>query len=799
MQAPRTGPGRLVRSGPECRRPALAGAALAIASLLAMASAGPAGGREPSLLEVVVGSLPLPGTAVAIEELPGEVHALDLSSSARAQHPTDALAARFAAIGLEDPLGDAVQASLSYRGFTASPVLGTPQGLVVYQNGVRLNEAFGDVVNWDLVPAFAVRRLDVVGASPEYGANALGGAVVFTMNNGISDRGLVVDLEAGAFDARTATIAYGARAGELAVYVAARSLDEDGARRYAGNALRQLYADLRYASARRTVALSVSAAHNRLDGPGATPVQELAVSRSLTFTGPQQTDNDLGLAALSAESRLDQTLSLAGVAYYRHVRQALANGNTTSYRPCATAAGRGLLCQPDGTTPLATLDGALLPDPTGGGAVPLGENDAEQLRATTRGGSVQLGKRATVLGHNHALTLGLALDAARVDFAATAQAGAIDPQLQVSPGGAVIGTPQGTAFRATPIDLGVVRRALSWHASDALTVSHRLTVTAGAQYAVDDIELADRRGTALTGTSRYQRLNPALGASYRLDAGPIAYAGYAETTRTPSPSEIECSDSARPCLLPSTLAGDPPRLRQVVARTWELGVRQADAVAGIAGLGFSAGLFRADLADDIYGIATGAGSGYYANIAATRRQGLSLGVAYRGEPWSAFLDAALLEATFRSALSMPSPQNPFADASGAIAVRPGARLPGIARERVTAGVEWRATPTLRVGATVTGVGPSYYHGDESNQNPRLAGYARVDLHAGLLLGERVELTCAVQNLLDAHYASYGLYADPTGVGAPGVPVAGAADAGIDRRFQTPATPFAVRLGLRLRL
>jgi iron complex outermembrane recepter protein len=774
---------------------------LAALGVLALPAAEAAETSEPSLPEVVVGTTPLPGTAVALDELPSAVHSLDLDTAAGAltRGPTEALAGRFADIGLEDALGDGFQMSLAYRGFAASPLLGTPQGLAVYQDGVRVNEAFGDVVNWDLVPTFAVRRIDVAGASPVYGANALGGAVVFAMKNGVTDRGLAAELEGGSFGARSATLEYGGRSGDLAYYVAARSFDEDGARRFSANSLRQLYADLRYATPRDTVALSLTGARNRLDGPGAAPVQELAVSRALTFTVPQEADNRLGLAALRAESRVDETLSLAGVGYYRHFRQDLVNGNTTVYRPCTTASAAGLLCQPDGATPLATVDGAPVADPTGGGSQPLGENDFESVRAATWGGSAQLAKRTTLLGQSHALAVGVALDAATVDFAAAAQVGIIDPQLQVSPGGPLIGTPQQTPFQATPIDLGARTRTLAWHVSDAVAVTPRLTVTASAQYATDDIELEDRRGSALTGTSRYERLNPALGLAYHAAGGPTAYAGYAETTRAPSPSEIECSDPARPCLLPSTLAGDPPRLRQVVARTWEAGVRQAADTAGVTGLGISAGVFRADLADDIYGIATGAGTGYYANIGATRRQGLSIDVAYRGGAWSGFLSGALTDATFRGTLSMPSPQNPFADASGVITVRPGAHLPGIARTRAAAGIEWRPTQALRVGATVTAVGPSPYHGDESNQNPQLPGYARLDLHSTLAVGERVELALALYNLLDAHYASYGLYADPTGVGAPGVPAASAPEASVDPRFQSPAPPLALRLALRVRL
>jgi iron complex outermembrane recepter protein len=780
---------------------ALATAVLAAAGVFSLPPAGAADSREAGLPEVVVGTTPLPGTAVAIDELPSEVHSLDAAAvgGALARNPTEALAARFAGIGLEDALSDRFQASLAYRGFVASPVLGTPQALAVYQDGVRLNEAFGDVVNWDLVPAFAVRRVDVVAASPVYGANALGGAVVFTMKNGASDRGLAAELERGAFAERSATVEYGGRAGGVAYYVAARSLDEDGARRFAGNSLRQLYADLRYASARHTVALSLSGGRDRLDGPGAAPVQELAVSRTLTFTGPQQADNRLGLAALHAESRLDESLSLAGVAYYRNLRQNLVNGNTTTYRPCTTAAAAGLLCQADGATPLTDVDGGPVPDPSGGGTVPLGENDGESVRATTWGGSAQLAKRATLLGLSHALAFGAALDAARVDFAAAAQVGIIDPQLQVAPGGATVGTPEGTAFRATPIDLGARTRTLAWHASDAIAWTPRLTATVSAQYATEDIDLEDRRGSALTGSSRYRRLNPALGLAYHAAAGPTVYAGYAQTTRAPSPSEIACSDPARPCLLPSTLAGDPPVLRQVVARTWEAGARQATDTAGIAGLGFGAGAFRADLADDIYGVATGAGGGYYANIGATRRQGLSVDATYRGRAWWGFVSGALVDATFRSAFTVPSPENPFADAGGSIAVHAGAHLPGIARVRATAGIEWRPTRTLSVGATLTGVGPSHYHGDESNQNPQLPGYARLDLYATVAVGEHVEFALAAYNLLDARYSTYGLYADPTGVGAPGVPAASASDPSVDTRFQSPAPPVSWRLALRVRL
>ena len=55
-------------------------------------------------------------------------------------------------VALSSQTGNDFQLDFNYRGYVAGPVIGTPQGLAVYQNGVRINEVFGDVVNWDLIP-----------------------------------------------------------------------------------------------------------------------------------------------------------------------------------------------------------------------------------------------------------------------------------------------------------------------------------------------------------------------------------------------------------------------------------------------------------------------------------------------------------------------------------------------------------------------------------------------------------------------------------------------------------------------
>ena len=73
------------------------------------------------------------------------------------------------------------------------------QGIAVYQNGVRINEAFGDVVNWDVIPSNAIASMSVVSNNPAFGLNALGGAVSILMKDGFSYQGGEVDVMAGSF------------------------------------------------------------------------------------------------------------------------------------------------------------------------------------------------------------------------------------------------------------------------------------------------------------------------------------------------------------------------------------------------------------------------------------------------------------------------------------------------------------------------------------------------------------------------------------------------------------------------
>ena len=106
--------------------------------------------------------------------------------------------------------GNPNQPDVSFRGFTASPVLGTPQGLSVYMDGVRMNQPFGDVVSWDLIPKVAIDSMTLMpGSNPFFGLNTLGGSLSLRTKDGINWPGSAVQLSAGLYGRRALELEHG--------------------------------------------------------------------------------------------------------------------------------------------------------------------------------------------------------------------------------------------------------------------------------------------------------------------------------------------------------------------------------------------------------------------------------------------------------------------------------------------------------------------------------------------------------------------------------------------------------------
>jgi iron complex outermembrane receptor protein len=750
---------------------------------------------------VVVGTTPVPGMTVDADKVPANLQTL--SAADLRQDGTssliNALSTRLSSVNSNDTLADPFQPDILYRGFEASPVLGTPQGLAVYQNGVRINEAFGDTVDWDLFPDIAINRVDIVSANPLFGLNALGGAISLTMKNGFTFQGGDAQVSGGSFNQRQGAAEFGWNNGEFGLYAAARILNQDGWRLFAQDNVHQYYMDLSWHRDGSTIDLSYTRAYNDLFGQGAAPVQSLALNSTNVFTGPQNNVNALNFFTLNADFKISDTLAVQSVLYSRDFHQTIANGDNSNYTACATAAAAGDLCQGDAATPLANSSGAPIPDISNGGATLIGQNDFENIRSTGLGGSLQLTGTHSIAGHGNAVAIGATFDTASTNFYSGTEVGVLDAQLTVLPSGLFVNTPEGTDFSATPVSLNANNKYYGFYLTDTFDATSELSITASGRYNIAKIELQDLIGTALNGNNRFVHFNPALGATYKLARSVTSYASYATNNRAPTASEIECSDPLQPCLLPSSLAGDPPNLRQVIAHTMELGVRgQLAAPSEPGNFSWNASVFRTNSEDDIYGIATSVSTGFFQNIGSTRRQGFEAALNYQGQQWSAYLQYSYIDATFRSPLLLNSPSNPFQDANGNIQVLPGDKLPLIPESRLKLGGDYFLLPTWSVGGSFILVTGSFYRGDESNQNPQLPGYHVVSLRSSYHIAKQVEVFATVQNLLSERYSTYGLYGDPAGVGAPGVPPNAAANGpGVDNRFQSPGMPRSYFGGVRI--
>ncbi|HVJ51343.1 MAG TPA: TonB-dependent receptor [Aliidongia sp.] len=741
----------------------------------------------------VIGIAPLPGSSIDPDKLPSNSQTLGAKDLTREGEASLIRAANdsLGSVSINDDLNDPFQPDILYRGFVASPVLGSSEGLAVYQNGVRINEAFGDTVNWDLFPDIAINRITIQGSNPVFGLNALGGAVTIEMKNGFNYHGGEAEISGGSFGRRSFSLQYGAEAGNFSTYVAGRVLNEDGWRDFSPDSVQQFYADLAARSDRGQIDISFTGANNLLQGQGATPVQELAIDRASIFTSPQSFRNQLYFVAINGSYDVTDALKLQSNFYYREFRQTIANGNTTDDEACDDGSG---LCDSAGN-PLIGNGGKQIPDISQGGTIPIGENDQNETRTISLGGSVQGTYTAAIFGRENHFVLGASIDHAATDYQAFAELGTVSPQLVIGSSGFFVDEPDSSSG---PVNLNTTNNYYGLYFTDTFNLTPELAITASGRFNLAQVHLMDRLGTDLNGNARYSRFNPAIGATYKVLPNMTFYAGYSEANRAPTAGELACSNPEKPCILPAFLSSDPPNLQQVVAHTYETGLRgnfklPADLPGGFD---WKLGFFRTDLDDDIISVTTpdSLNEGFFQNVGATRRQGVEASLGYRDESWSVYANYSLVDATYQSSFLVPS-ASPAADENGNVQIHSGDHIPGVPQHRIKAGADYRITPAWTFGGSLNYLSEQYYANDFSNQEPQLPGHVTVNLHSTYEITKDLTVFVELENAFDAHYSTFGTFGDPTGVNAPGVPTNGV---GVDPRFQSPAAPIAAFGGVRFR-
>ncbi len=732
----------------------------------------------------VVGIAPLPGADIDRSKIPSNVQTLDLSDFDHAKSPdlTSAMTRGLPGVGLGDQTGNPFQSDINFRGFTVSPVTGTPQGLAVYQNGTRINEAFGDTLNWDFIPEMAIRRMTLAPNNPVYGLNALGGAITMEMKSGFTYRGVEGELRGGSYGRVGGSAQAGVQNGNLSAYIATDAVKDNGWRDFSSSSqLRRMYVDLGARGEQTEFHLSFTGADNKLGGVAATPVEMLNRRWSSVYTWPQETHNRLAFLQASGSYQPSDTLSLQAGAYWRGFWQSHLDGNITDAQPCAVP---GLLCFNGGTTALLDLAGNQVPDIFGPN---LGQIDRTWTTSNSFGGSLQAASTAQLFGHDNHLVVGTSIDHGLVQFTANSELGTIDQNLFVTGTGVLIQQP---ASDLAPVSLHSATSYTGVYATDTFDITSRLSLTAGARLNIAHIRLDDQFGTALNGDNTYSRLNPVVGLTYKIMRGLTAYGGYSEANRAPTPLELGCADPAHPCLIDGFLIADPP-LKQVVAHTYEAGLRGTLDVGDKGLLTWNSGAYRTDNDDDIIDIPSRiSGFGFFQNAAKTRRQGVEAAVSYKQERWKAYANYTFVDATFQTALIVSSPFNPAADVNGNISVVPGDRIPAIPRHRFKAGAEYSITEPWTIGADLNLIGSQFLIADQSNQNPKVPAYWVVNLHTSYKVTNNVEVFGLLQNLFNRHYDVAGTFFDTHGISSlsfndprtfvPGMPLT--AYAGVRAKF-----------------
>ena len=764
-------------------KPAAIGLVVAAASLSGTAVAQTTDAQQPQREEIVViGRTPLPGSDIDIGKVPGSVQILsaDDIDQNKSISILDSLSQRIPGLSLADSQGNGTFEDVHYRGFAASPLQGTPEGIAVYQNGVRLNEAFGDTVNWDLIPEVAIDRLAISSNNPAFGLNAIGGALSMVMKNGFTFHGLEAEIEGGSYGHINGSVQYGVNWGDWSFYAAAEAFKDDGYRLFSNSDIERLYTDTGYRGDISEFHLIVEYGRSNLGLVGSTPL-DITVRQGISavYTSPQTTDNENGLIQLNSTTSLSDNLSIQTNVYGRYLGQKHVDGNDSDFEECGGTSFPGTLCLDsdgfgDGGS-RAFFNRFVIRNAAGQTIpfidTPYGTIDRTSTNKATVGGAVQATYDAPIFGHGSNLVVGFSFDHSDIRFASNSTLGYINPALQVELNAAVPGSGQiihttGNVGYA-PVALDATTNYYGIYGAETFDITPELAATVGLRINIIGIDTHDNTASApeLNGDNTYTHASPQAGLTYKLGNGVTAYAGYSQANRAPTPLELDCANRNKPCLLENSLVSDPP-LKQVVADNYEAGLRGAK-TTGMGQVTWSAGYYRNESSNDIIALAsTIAGRGYYTNVPETLRQGVELNATWRWEALTAYANYSYVDATYQFTGVLSSANNPRANAAGNIIVHPGDMIPGIPNHQFKIGADYQVTPPWSVGGDVEYVGGQNLVGDDSNQNARLTPYFLANIRSSYQINDDIEIFGRITNLFDRRYASFGSYFQTDGVGQP---------------------------------
>ena len=372
----------------------------------------------------VVGSSPVPGSDVDRNQIPAATYVFDSDDISWGGVPalTDAITREIPSARTSDVEGNPFQPDIIFRGFIASPVAGTPQGLAVYVNGARFNDPFGDTVNWDLIPAVAIQSVTVESLNPLFGLNALGGSVNVQLKNGFNFQGGDFSTYAGSYGRLGSSLEYGKQVGDFAIYGAGEYIHDSGFQPTGSSQIERGFLDLGWRGPGSEFSSGLHGGQ-QLAGQSRRVAGAGAERRSGNiFTAPNTVYNQYVGLNLHGSYAIDFEISVQGVAYFQNLDQRIPNGTTVDVMPCND--GTGLLCNGDGSY-VTGAGGTLVPDVWNGG--PYSGLSTQTLDARAYGASLQLTDRNDLVGRPNHLVFGASFDGSDSIFTGTTAIGGFEP------------------------------------------------------------------------------------------------------------------------------------------------------------------------------------------------------------------------------------------------------------------------------------------------------------------------------------------------------------------------------------
>lgn len=731
----------------------------------------------------VISVAPIDTRGMARDRIPSPVQEATSAEMQEAQaiNLTDYMRRFLGSVNVNDVQNNPFQPDVNFRGFSASPLLGVPQGLAVYFNGFRFNDPFGDTVNWDLIPQGAIEQMTLhSGSNAVYGLNALGGALAITTKSGFSAPVHQLEAYGGSWGRNSEEIQSGWNNGTAGYFLDLRNFHENGWRNFSPTSIKLAFGKWSLQTEKTTLNLTLSGNDDNMFGNGSVPIGLARQDWNAVFTHPDTLTNRFFLSMLDGSWQVTERLQLTSNVYFRQLRSHNFNADASEFAPCARQRAQSFLCEDGGEGPrVRDLDHQFVKaTPNVDGAI----NNFNNTNQRSYGGTLQAALDHELFGWQSRFLTGGSYNQGTANFGSATELARLTPNRGTIGSGVVVDEPR--------VWLNSLTELINWYFTDTLTPFDALNITVAGGYTRASIQLNDQLGTELNGQHVYHRFNPSVGVTYTPVKEAGAYANYSESNRAPTAVELSCANPEQPCKLPNAFISDPP-LKQVVARTWEAGFRGLvkDVLGGA--VNWNAGFFHTENSNDILFINSGQlrGQGYFDNVGNTQRQGLEMGLNGDYDQVRFALNYTLLDATFQTPFFAASPNNPKA-VDGVIGVKKGDFIPSMPRNMLKASADWAVLDELTLGLDMYYNSGQYFRGDEANLNPQTPDYAVFNLRAEYRYNDHLAVFARLENMFNRHYQSFGNYGNASQVlGEPYT----------DQRFIGVGAPFGGWAGFRLSL